>query len=76
MSDYKKQYDILQEEINDKKIEKAKAEERLENLQKETKQIQENLKELNVTSDELEEVVEKLEKEIQSDLTKCQKSLN
>ncbi len=76
MSEYKKQFDELQESINDKKVEKAKLEERLENLKKEEKQISEDLKELNVPKEDLDSILETLEKEIQGELEKCQKSLN
>lgn len=76
MSDFKKQFDDIQETINNKKVEKAKLEERQENLLKEQKQIQEDLKELGVTSDELEDVISKLEEEIKGELEKCQKTLN
>lgn len=75
MSDYKKQFDELQESINNKKLEKAKLEERSANLEKEEKQIKIDLKELDVTSDELEGVIADLEKDIKEDLQKCQKSL-
>jgi chromosome segregation ATPase len=76
MSDYKKQFDEIQETINNKKLEKAKLEERQENLLKEQKQIHEDLKELGVTSDELEDVISKLEEEIKGELEKCQKTLS
>ncbi len=76
MSDYKKQFDELQESINNKKLEKAKLEERLANLEKEEKQINEDLKELNVTTDELEGVIADLEKDIKEELEKCRKSLS
>ena len=76
MSDYKKQFDEIQETINNKKVEKAKLQERQENLLKEQKQIQEYLKELDVTSDELEGVIADLEKDIKEELEKCNKTLN
>ncbi len=76
MSDFKKQFDEIQETINNKKVEKAKLQERQENLLKEQKQIHEELKELDVTSDELEGVIADLEKEIKEELAKCQKTLS
>lgn len=76
MSDYKKQFEELQEEINNKKLEKARLEERMTHLEKESGKIQENLKELNVSSDELDNVIAKLEEEIKGELAICQKSLN
>lgn len=76
MNNYKEQFDELQETINSKKIEKAKFEERLQNLIKEEKQINEDLKELNVSKEELDSVLETLEKEIEQELGKCQKSLS
>ena len=76
MSDYKKQFDEIQETINDKKVEKAKVQERQENLLKEQKQILEDLKKLNVTSDELEGVISKLDEEIKEELARCNKTLN
>ena len=75
MSDYKKELDILQEEINNKKVEKAKLEERLANLQQEEKNILQQLTGLNVKPDELETVITTLESEIKEELEKCQKSL-
>jgi predicted nucleic acid-binding Zn-ribbon protein len=76
MSDFKKQFDDLQEEINNKKLEKAKLEERLKNLNEERTKINEDLKALNVSSDDLDSVIENLESEIKGELEKCQKSLN
>ncbi len=76
MSDFKKQFDELQEEINNKKLERAKLEERLANLQKEEKENLEELKELDITPDKLEGVIEKLEKEIREEMEICNKKLN
>jgi len=76
MSEFKKQFDDIQESINNKKVEKAKLQERQENLLKEQKQITEDLKELGVTSDELDDVLSKLEEEIKEELAKCQKTLS
>lgn len=76
MSDYKKQFDEIQETINNKKVEKAKLEERQENLLKEQEQIKKDLEELGVTSSELEDVISKLEEEIKGELEKCQKTLS
>ncbi len=76
MNEYKEKFDELQESINNKKLEKAKLEERLANLEKEDKQINKDLKEFNVAPDELEGVIADLEKDIKEELEKCQKSLN
>lgn len=73
--EYKDQLDKLKKDIDEKKVQKAKLEERLENLEKDGKQIQEDLKELNVTSEDLEEVISKLEKEIKEEIDLCKKSL-
>jgi chromosome segregation ATPase len=76
MSDYKEQFDKLQEEINNKKLEKAKLEERLENLTKERTEIFNELKTLDIaTPEDLKIEIGKLEKEINEELEKCQKSL-
>ena len=76
MTDYKKQLDEIQEEINNKKVQKAKLEERRENLLKETKQIKKDLEELGVSEDKLDEVVSALEIDIKEEIQKCQNSLN
>lgn len=75
MSDLKKDFEELQEQINNKKLERAKLEERLANLQKEEKEILENLKELDIVPDELESVINDLEKDIKEELVACQKKL-
>ena len=75
MSDYKNDFENLVKEIEEQKVQRAKLEERLENLQKEEKQIQKDLKELDVTSDELEDVISKLEGEIKEEMEKCNKTL-
>ena len=76
MTDYKKQLDDIQEEINNKKVEKAKLQERMENLLKETKQIKKDLEVLDVSEEELDGVITSLENDIKEELSKCQKSLN
>lgn len=75
MSDLRKDFENLQKEIDEKKVQRAKFEERLANLQKEEKEIIEKLKELDVTPDELEGVIEKLEKEITEEMAICNKKL-
>lgn len=76
MSDYKEKFDKLQESVNDKKLEKAKFEERLTNLENEEKQINEDFKELDVSKDEVNSILETLKNEIDQEFEKCQKSLN
>ncbi len=75
MSDYKKQLDEIQEDISNKKLEKAKLEERLENLKKDMKQLREELKEMGLT-DITPEMLDALEKDIKEEIEQCQKSLN
>ncbi len=75
MTDYKKQLDEIQEDINTKKLEKAKLEERLENLKKDMKQLKIELKEMGVT-EITDEMLEALETDIKKDIEQCQKNLN
>ncbi len=70
MSDYKKQLDDIQEDQDNKKLEKAKLEERSENLKKDMKQLKIELP--NFTP----EMLDALEKEIKEGIEQCQKSLN
>jgi len=76
MSDYKKQFDEIQETINDKKVEKAKLEERQANFIKDIEQQREVFKELDITSEEAYDVLSKLDEEIKGEIAKCQKTLS
>lgn len=75
MSEFKKQFDDIQEAINQKKVEKAKLEERMENIQKDIEGIREDLKELDIDENELDDVIKALEKDIKEELEKCEKAL-
>ena len=74
--DYKKEFDKLQKDIQDKKLERARLEERMENLQKDLEQIRGDLKELDVAEDKLDEVVSALEEDIKKELDLCNQTLN
>lgn len=76
MSDYKKQFEDIQNSINDKKMLKAKLEERRDNLSQEYEQICDDLEELGLTKDELDDTISKLEEEIKEELEKCNKTLS
>jgi len=66
----------IEKQVEEAKINRAKLEERLTNLEKEEAKVKRELKELEITSDKLVEEIEKLEKEIQEGIAQCQKSLN
>lgn len=77
MSDYKKQLDDLQEEINNKKLEQAKLEERLKGLQEDEQKFQSELKELGIENQEdLKKEIETLEEQIQAGIEKCKSQMN
>ena len=75
MSDYKEELDKIQEDINYKKLEKAKLEERLENLKKDMKQLKIELKEMGLI-EITDEMMDALEADIKKDIIECQKNLN
>ena len=75
MSDYKEQLDKIQEDIANKRLEKAKLEERLENLKKDMKQLKIELKEMGL-NEITDEMLEALEADIKKEIMECQKSLN
>lgn len=73
MSDYKKELEYIKSKLAEDKIKKAKLEERLENLQKEQKEIWKELKEKYDISDKetLESKIKKLEEEINKEISQC-----
>lgn len=76
MSDYKKQLDDLQEEINNKKLEEAKLQERLKTLEEDQKKYQDELKELGVNNiEDLKKEIETLEEQIQAGIEKCKSQM-
>lgn len=66
----------IEKQVEESKINRAKLEERLTNLEKEEVKIKRELKELDVTSANLETEIEKLDKEIKEGIEQCQKQLS
>jgi len=76
MSNYKKELDDLQEEINQKKLEEAKLQERLKTLEEDQKKYQDELKELGVNNiEDLKKEIETLEEQIQAGIEKCKSQM-
>lgn len=76
MSDFKTQLEDIKKKINGKKIEQAKLEQQLEDLQKEKKVLDAQMAELGIKDiPMLEAELDTLEKELTEGLEKCQKML-
>ena len=76
MSDYKKRLETLREKIDNRKMEKAKLEERKSTLEKEREKINAQLKEQGINSqEELKTKITELEKGIDDRLTGAEKVL-
>ena len=65
----------IEKRVEEAKINIAKLEERLANLEKEEVKITKELKEQDIDPNTLTEEIEKLEKEIQEGIEQCQKKL-
>jgi len=66
----------IEKQVEEAKINKAKLQERLNNLEKEQVKVEKEIKENDTTPENLIEEIEKLEKEIQKGIEQCQKQLN
>lgn len=76
MNDFKKQLSDLQDKINDRKVQKAKLEEREKSLTEELEKINLKLKELGIENEEaLKKEISELEEQIEIGINKCQKLL-
>lgn len=73
--DYKKEIEKLDTEIKKQQENKIRLEERYNSLTKEEVKINEELLILNIKPEELDSKIETLEKEIKSEIEKCQKIL-
>jgi len=73
--DYKEELDKIEKDVNEKKIEKVRLEERQKALGIERDDILKELAELGVSLDELDSYLEKEEKEIKEGIEECQKIL-
>lgn len=77
MSDHKIRLEALQKKIEDKRIEKAKLEQRKEQLQEENTKLMKELFDLGInTIEELKIEITKLEKEIEEGIASAEKALN
>ncbi len=74
--DYKNELDKIEKQVNDKKLEQARLEERKKQLEEERTTIQEALKAENITEDKLEDMINDLEIEISEQIEQCKKILN
>lgn len=76
MSNFKQRLEAIQEKIQNRKVEKAKLEERKSTLEKEREKINAQLKEQGINSqEELKTKITELEKGIDDRLTGAEKAL-
>lgn len=73
--DYRKELEIIEERYNNKKLEKAKLEERKRKLEEDKKKVLQELEEEGFLEEELEKDIKKLEKKLIEGITECQKIL-
>lgn len=76
MTNYKQQLDDLHEEINHKKLDRAKLEERIKTLKEDQKLYKDKIKELNINDiSSLKEEIEILNEQIDAGIQKTKKAM-
>ena len=73
--DYTSQLETIEKQVNDKKIEKARLEERLENLKKEQVEIEAKLAEIVPKGENVDEWIKKESDAIEKEIKECQEIL-
>lgn len=74
--DYKKELEKIEKTINERKLEKARAEERIKTLESDIAKIKEQLKEIGITDiNDLQSIIDKQKKDIEEQLTKLKEGL-
>lgn len=77
MNNYKERAEKLSKQIEDKKTEKVRLEERLKSLKEEETKLVSQMEEMGIENvDKLSESIKELETEIETELVKCEKILN
>lgn len=74
--DNKRRIELIQTEIEKARVEKIKAEQSIEFLEKEIKKIHEEMEELGVNESNIDETIQKLEKDIEDELSKLESIVN
>jgi hypothetical protein len=74
--DYKKELELIEKDVNNKKLEQARLEERKKQLEEERVKILTTLKEENIEEDKLEDMITNLEIEITEQIEQCKTILN
>lgn len=75
MSDFQKRLDLANTEVEKRKIEYAKAEQDIDNLEKQLESQQAELKELGIEESNLETYLSKNKEELDETFTKIEESL-
>jgi len=75
MSDYKGQLERIEKTVSDKKIEKAKLEERLKRLEQDKAEILKELEVLEISPEGLDGFLDKESKELEKGIAECNKIL-
>ena len=70
-NDYKRQLEQIESDVQNKKLEKAKLEERIRQLEEQKEQILGELEGLGITEVELDGFLEKEEKKIKEGIDRC-----
>jgi len=76
MTEYRRQLETIEKTINDKKIEKARLEERLKSLEAERKNLEKELDTLVPAGEDVEEWLKREEAEIKKGIEECQSILS
>jgi len=76
MVEYRRQLEDIEKTINDKKIEKARLEERLKSLEAERKNLEKELDTLVPAGEDVEEWLKREEAEIKKGIEECQSVLS
>jgi len=76
MQNYRKELELLEKEVQDRKLEKAKIDERIKTLEEEKTKLLEELKEFGINSlKELEVYIQETEEVLNQKLTEARKIL-
>jgi hypothetical protein len=74
--DYKRELEKIEQDVNEKKVEKVRLEERKSSLEQDRKRVLKDLDALDIKESELDDFLAKEQKVIEEGIKECQTILN